>query len=130
MSDFISELERELRAASTRRVRLTAARVPRPSNTTVVLALSILVCLVVAGAFLAGHRGPPASRAGSPTTNATPPPTSVHNPVITDCVKHGTLTGHYTRAQLRHALKVMPAADRQYTNCARTIKSALPPRAK
>jgi hypothetical protein len=132
MSDFIRDLEHELRAASTRRMRLAAARAPRPPATVVVVVLSVAVCIAVAGAVLvgdAGHAGHAASRSGAPTPKqritAPVPPARVHNPVVLDCLKHGSLTGRYTAAQLRQALTAMPAAVRKYTNCTEEITVAL-----
>jgi hypothetical protein len=48
------------------------------------------------------------------------------NPVIADCLSHpGGLTGHYTVAQLKHALQVMPAETKEYTSCPDVINRAL-----
>ncbi len=67
MTDFISELERELRAASTRRLRLAAARLPRPPATAVTAAVSAAVCVAVVLAVLQAHgpRSTAPSGAGS-----------------------------------------------------------------
>jgi hypothetical protein len=47
------------------------------------------------------------------------------NAVIQDCLSHaGGLTGHYTVAQLNHALQVMPAETREYTSCPDVINRA------
>jgi hypothetical protein len=51
---------------------------------------------------------------------------SSSNPVINDCLTHpGGLTGHYTLAQLRHALQVMPAETKEYTSCPDVINRAI-----
>jgi hypothetical protein len=48
------------------------------------------------------------------------------NPVIADCLAHpGGLTGHYTVAQLKNALQVMPAETKEYTSCPDVINRAL-----
>lgn len=48
------------------------------------------------------------------------------NPVIADCLAHpGGLTGHYTVAELKHALQVMPAETKEYTSCPDVINRAL-----
>jgi hypothetical protein len=45
--------------------------------------------------------------------------------VIVDCNSHGKLTGHYSAALLRTALRTMPADVTEYTNCYDIIQSAL-----
>lgn len=51
---------------------------------------------------------------------------SPSNPVVNDCLTHRAgLTGHYTAAQLNHALQVMPAETKEYTNCPDVINRAL-----
>jgi hypothetical protein len=48
------------------------------------------------------------------------------NPVITDCLAHRAgLTGQYTVSQLNHALQVMSAETKEYTNCPDVINRAL-----
>jgi hypothetical protein len=47
------------------------------------------------------------------------------NPIINDCQANGQLTHPYTLSQLRHALAVMPASVKQYTNCYDVIQQAL-----
>ena len=48
------------------------------------------------------------------------------NAVLNDCQNHsGTLAGHYTKAQLRHALVVMPTYEKQYSSCYDVINNAL-----
>lgn len=47
------------------------------------------------------------------------------SPVITDCSLHGTLTQHYSVAELQHALANMPVDDAEYTNCPDVIRRAL-----
>jgi hypothetical protein len=61
--------------------------------------------------------------AGATQALAKAKPTS--NPVIMDCLQHpGGLTGHYTVAQLDHALRVMPAETKEYTDCPDVINRA------
>ncbi|HWE08043.1 MAG TPA: hypothetical protein VG325_01735 [Solirubrobacteraceae bacterium] len=52
-------------------------------------------------------------------------PAAVGNPIINDCQTHGELTQTYTLQQLRHALAVMPASIKQYTDCYDVIQRAL-----
>jgi hypothetical protein len=129
MSDFIGDLEHELRAASTRRVRLAVARAPRPPTTAVAFVVSLAVCIAVAGAVVVGHAGHAASTLGTPTPKqrVTNPvaPARVHNRVVLDCLEHGSLKGRYTVAQLRDALTAMSTAIRKYTNCSEQITVAL-----
>jgi hypothetical protein len=48
------------------------------------------------------------------------------NPVITDCLAHpGGLEGHYSVAQIRHALQVMSPETREYTSCPDVLNRAL-----
>ena len=47
------------------------------------------------------------------------------NAIINDCEANGQLTHTYTLAQLRHALSVMPASVKQYTNCYDVIQQGL-----
>ncbi len=48
------------------------------------------------------------------------------NAVLQDCLAHpGGLHGSYTVSQLRHALQVMPAEDKEYTSCPDVINRAL-----
>ena len=54
------------------------------------------------------------------------PAVAAQNPIVQDCLLHRTgLTGHYTVAQLRHALKVMPQYTQEYTSCPDVINRAL-----
>lgn len=46
------------------------------------------------------------------------------NPILTECTT-GHLSGHYSLAQLRHALKIMPGSLRQYTSCPDVIQNAI-----
>ncbi len=51
---------------------------------------------------------------------------SSSNAVIADCYAHpGGLTGHYTVAQLRTALRVMPPEAKEYTSCPDVVNRAL-----
>jgi hypothetical protein len=51
---------------------------------------------------------------------------STSNAIIADCNAHpGGLTGHYTVAQLREALQVMPAEVKEYTSCPDVVNRAL-----
>lgn len=47
------------------------------------------------------------------------------NAVINDCESNGRLTQTYTKEELRHALAVMPASVKTYTNCYDVINQAL-----
>ncbi len=48
------------------------------------------------------------------------------NPILQDCLQHRSgLTGHYTGAQLRHALQNIPPASQEYTSCPDVINRAL-----
>ncbi len=47
------------------------------------------------------------------------------NAIITDCEAHGRLTHPFTKAQLRHALAVVPPPVKRYTNCVSVIDHAL-----
>jgi hypothetical protein len=47
------------------------------------------------------------------------------NGVINDCEANGRLTHTYTRDELRHALAVMPASVKTYTNCYDVLNQAL-----
>lgn len=88
-----------------------AGRSPKP---TVTRRLSILAALLCALAL---------SGASASTAPAKSKPTS--NPVIMDCLQHPAgLAGHYTAAQLNHALRVMPAETKEYTDCPDVINRA------
>ena len=47
------------------------------------------------------------------------------NAVINNCESNGQLTHQYTHQELAHALAVMPASVKQYTNCYDVIQQAL-----
>ena len=47
------------------------------------------------------------------------------NEAVKDCYSHGRLTKHYTKAELRTALAVMPAYVEQYSDCQSVLESAL-----
>lgn len=50
---------------------------------------------------------------------------SGQNPIITDCLQHPSgLTGHYTVAQLTHALETMSPETKEYTSCPDVIARA------
>jgi len=50
---------------------------------------------------------------------------SGQNPIITDCLEHPSgLTGHYTVAQLTHALETMSPETKEYTSCPDVIARA------
>jgi hypothetical protein len=72
--------------------------------------LLVLVCAVLAVAA-SGFSAAPALAAG--------------NAIINDCQSHGALTHPDTVAELRHALAVMPATVKQYTNCYDVIQAAI-----
>jgi hypothetical protein len=74
--------------------------------------LALLALLAVFATGVLGA-GPALAKSGS-------------NPVITDCLTHRAgLTGHYTVSQLNHALQVMSAETKEYTNCPDVINRAL-----
>jgi hypothetical protein len=70
--------------------------------------LRTLVLGLIAGLILAA----PAAGAGG-------------NPIINDCFTHGRLTRQYSVPALRHALAVMPAEVKQYSNCYDVIQTSL-----
>lgn len=77
----------------------------RQRSKVTLLVVACIGCLVCAGSALAA------------TSN---------NPVIQDCLQHpGGLTGHYTVAELRHALAVMSPETQEYTSCPDVINRAL-----
>ncbi len=45
--------------------------------------------------------------------------------IVEDCIAHGHLSFAYSPGALRHALGSLSTAQRQYTNCARTLRDAL-----
>jgi hypothetical protein len=45
--------------------------------------------------------------------------------IYRDCQDDGWLAGHYTKAQLRHAIKVMPADVAEYSDCEARLKRVL-----
>ena len=58
--------------------------------------------------------------AGAPVAMA-----AAGNAVINNCESNGQLTHQYTHQELAHALAVMPASVKQYTNCYDVIQQAL-----
>jgi hypothetical protein len=88
-----------------------AGRSPKPTVTRRLPILAALLCaLALSGASASG-----ALAKSKPTSN----------PVIMDCLQHPAgLTGHYTSAQLNHALRVMPAETKEYTDCPDVINRA------
>lgn len=74
-----------------------------------------MIVLAFALAALAGAlvTSGPAARAAVP---ASP---------VADCNAHGTLTRHYTTAQLRNGLNTMPADIKEYTDCFDVIQRQL-----
>jgi hypothetical protein len=68
--------------------------------------------------------------AGSASLAVLVPPTALaassSSAIIADCYAHpGGLTGHYTVAQLRTALQVMPPETKEYTSCPDVVNRAL-----
>ena len=45
--------------------------------------------------------------------------------VLADCNSHGTLTGHYSTADLQAALAAMPAQTKEYTDCYDLVQRTL-----
>ena len=60
---------------------------------------------------------------GSALTAA--PALAAGNAIIKDCQSNGQLTKTYSLAQLRHALDVLPASVKEYTNCSDVIQQAI-----
>jgi hypothetical protein len=72
--------------------------------------------------LLAGACALPGSLTAAPAAAAA----GSSNPVIADCLSHpGGLQGHYTVAELKHALEVMSAETKEYTSCPDVIDRAL-----
>lgn len=53
------------------------------------------------------------------------PALAADNAVIKDCQSNAKLTRTYSLGALRHALKVLPATDKQYTDCFDVIQQAI-----
>jgi hypothetical protein len=53
------------------------------------------------------------------------PALAVGNAAINDCQANGKLTQSFTLPELRHALAVMPASVKEYTNCSDVINQAI-----
>jgi hypothetical protein len=53
------------------------------------------------------------------------PAVAAGNAIITDCQSHGQLTKTYSLAALRHALNVLPASVKEYTNCSDVLQQAI-----
>lgn len=47
------------------------------------------------------------------------------NPIINDCQANGRLTHSYSLKDLRHALAIMPASVKQYSNCYDVISQGI-----
>ncbi len=47
------------------------------------------------------------------------------NPVINNCESTGRLTQSFTLEELHHALAIMPASVKQYTNCYDVVQTAI-----
>ena len=71
-----------------------------------------LACTCVLGLVLAGTLAQPAAAAGL-------------SPPVADCYAHGTLTHHYSAAELSQALATMPADIAEYSNCHDVLEHAL-----
>jgi hypothetical protein len=128
MSDFIHELETELRAASQRPWRLAAARAPRPTAAGAAASTSVLVVIAVCGAFLLGHRPRPAAVPTRPSTSGAlrpRPAANTSNPVIRRCLATGAVSRGFSATQLRAARSALTSGERRYTNCQAAIAKAL-----
>ena len=80
-----------------------------------------LVCALCLGAALAMTAAPV-----TPALAKKPPSAKqLGNEAVKDCYSHGRLTRHYTKAELRTALAVMPAYVQQYSDCQSVLESAL-----
>lgn len=104
MNEFIDDLERELRAAASRRVRLATASVPRPPAAAAVTGVTALVCAAVVAFALqlspAKHRPP------------SPPPPTGSAPL---------LPAHPTRRQIQeenYLYRALSTASRSDEACA------------
>jgi hypothetical protein len=53
------------------------------------------------------------------------PALAAGNAAINDCQSNGKLTHNYTVSELRHALAVMPASVKEYSNCSDVINQAI-----
>jgi hypothetical protein len=79
-----------------------------------------LVCALCLGAAVAMATVP-----ATPALAKPPSSTKPGNEAVSDCYSHGRLTRHYTKAELRKALAVMPAYVQQYSNCQSVLQAAL-----
>jgi hypothetical protein len=52
-------------------------------------------------------------------------PAAGGNVIINECESSGQLTQQFTLSQLQHALAVMPASVKEYTNCPDVIEQAI-----
>jgi hypothetical protein len=79
-----------------------------------------LVCALCLGAAVA------MAAPATPALAKQPPSAKqLGNEAVKDCYSHGRLTKHYTKAELRTALAVMPAYVEQYSDCQSVLESAL-----
>jgi hypothetical protein len=79
-----------------------------------------LVCVLCLGAAMA------MAAPATPALAKQPPSAKqLGNEAVKDCYSHGRLTRHYTKAELRTALAVMPAYVQQYSDCQSVLESAL-----
>jgi hypothetical protein len=74
MNEFVDQLERELRAAAGRRVRLETARIPRPSAGAVVVLISLALCAAVVLGALRIHTRSAVDRPPSHPAHRSSPP--------------------------------------------------------
>ncbi len=59
------------------------------------------------------------------TFGAVPAVAATGNAVLAQCTQPQGLTGHFTVAQLHHALQIMSAETKEYTSCPDVINRAL-----
>jgi hypothetical protein len=74
--------------------------------------MSLLTVLCALGSVSLTVFVPPASAAGL-------------SPAVEDCNAHGSLTRHYTIAELRTAIATIPVDVKEYTNCGDVLQQAL-----
>jgi hypothetical protein len=75
--------------------------------------LGLVVALCAACSFALWSVAAPSARAAG------------GNPAINDCQSNGRLTHSYTLDQLKHALAIMPASVKQYTDCFDVIQNGV-----
>jgi hypothetical protein len=106
MSEFTDQLERELRAATARRVRLEAARIPRPRGGTAAVLVSLAVCAAVLLVATQIHR-----------TSANPHAPDVSSPPSTQSVDARIAASFHVFRRPRAAADALPPHIRSFGPC-------------